>query len=154
MASEIVFDAIRAHIEAEWSATTAVKWENEGFWRRTVADPDVWEQFTTEAPTDAPWVLIELQGTLYAQVSIGESDQADNRWDEEGVLYVHVCVPKGTGSRAARVAALASANLFRGVTLVSGSLEFMDASIGVGESVEEGNFYRLTVTIDWRRMEP
>lgn len=47
--ADIVFDAIRSHIETEWTATAAVSWENGlASRRRTVADPDVWEQFTTE----------------------------------------------------------------------------------------------------------
>lgn len=154
LSADIVFDAIRSHIEAGWTATEAVAWENDGFWRRTVADPDVWEQFTTDAPVGQPWVLVEMQGTLYGQASIGADVQADNRWDEEGVLLIHAFVPAGTGARLARQIARAAANLFRGVTLDSGSIEFLDATMGLGEADEEGNFFRLTTSVDWRRCEP
>lgn len=63
-------------------------------------------------------------------------------------------VPVGTGSLDARRCAKQLADLFRGVTLLSGSLEFRDAFIGQGElAVEVGNWFKLPVDIEWRRID-
>jgi hypothetical protein len=46
------------------------------------------------------------------------------------------------------------ADIFRGLTLLGGSLEFMDSFIGEGAPApEEGNFYQIALVIEWRRIE-
>lgn len=138
MASDTVYDAIRAHLETYWSATT-IAWENEGFEK-------------PEPP--APWVMVEVTGDLYAQMSIGAGNQAENRWDEEGELLMHVMVPAGTGARTARHHAKSLADLFRGALLIDDTLEFLDASIGMGQpGDEDGMWWRVSVSVDWRRLE-
>lgn len=142
MASNVVFDAIRSFLTEHWT-TTPIAWENE----------------TPPATVDAQgaaiaWVLVEMTGTLYGQMSIGASLQADNRWDEEGQLWLHVFVPKGTGGSLVRQHAKALADLFRGTRLVNDSIEFRDASIGMGEpGDEQGKWFRVSCNIEWRRME-
>lgn len=143
MASHTVYDAVRSYFDENWT-TTAARHENDG---------------KAPLPTDEnggalPYVLMEMSGTLYAQMSIGASDQADNRWDEEGLLWFHVYVPAGTGSSLARQYAKQIADLFRGTTLLADSLEFLDAQLGMGEPGDEaGTYWRLSVSIEWRRME-
>lgn len=140
MASGAVFDAIRTFLDGtggngSWT-TTPIRWENEPY------DPT------------AEFVDVEMTGTAYGQQSIGASTQAANRWDEEGVLWLHVLVPINTGGSLARTHAKALADKFRGLTLLSNSLEFRDAFIGRGQTgFEDGAFYRVSVYINWRRMD-
>lgn len=143
MASSVVFDAIKTYLTDNW-LTSPAQWENE-----TPID--------TNSPTTglpAPWVMVEMTGTLYGQVSIGAATQATNRWDEEGQLWLHVFVPTGTGGHTARLHAKQLADLFRGTTLSGGSLDFGDARIGMGEAGDEdGAWFRISVSIDWRYIE-
>lgn len=141
MASGAVFDAIRTYLDGTggngaWT-TTPIRWENEPY-----------------TPTGVEFIDVEMTGTAYAQQSIGASTQAANRWDEEGVLWLHVLVPINTGGSLARTHAKSLADLFRGLTLLSNSLEFREAFIGRGQTgFEDGAYYRLSVYINWRRME-
>lgn len=138
MASDVVYEAVRAFLTAGWTAAP-IAWENEHF---------------DKPNPPAPWLAVELSGTVYAQQSIGAGPQEENRWDEDGVLWLHVFVPAGTGSSTARGYAKALADIFRGALLIDETLEFMDASIGMGEAGDNnGNWWRVSVSIDWRRME-
>jgi hypothetical protein len=134
-----VTDAIEAYVKNAFDAYP-ICWENDNTFRQP------------EPP--APWVKFEIAGTLYAQETIGAGDQADNRWDEEGTIWWHVMVPAGTRGSRARGIAKTLANLFRGKTLLSGSLEFLEAQVGTGEPGNEtGSYWRVSVSIDWRRMD-
>lgn len=141
MASDTVYDAIRAHLAARWAATP-VAFENEAFVRPVVDG------------TPQPFVVLEITGTAYGQQSIGARTQAENRWDEEGQLWLHVFVATGSGGSTVRRYAKQLADLFRGTTLLADTLEFGDASIGMGEpGDEEGAYFRVSVSLDWRRIE-
>jgi hypothetical protein len=70
-----------------------------------------------------------------------------------GNLWLSVFVPVGSGGSRARQLAKLLADIFRGVTLLSGNLEFLDAFIGEGMAAEEGNWFELPCVIEWRRME-
>jgi hypothetical protein len=138
MASGTVYDAIKGYLEAQWTTTT-IAWENESF---------------TKPEPPAAWLMVEMTGDLYAQMSIGAGVQSENRWDEEGVLLLHVYVPSGTGASTARAYAKSLADLFRGALLLDDSLEFLDASIGMGQpGDDDGMWWRISVSVDWRRME-
>jgi uncharacterized membrane protein len=138
MASDAVYGAIKDYLVANWTSTP-ISFENENF-----VQPD----------PPAPWIAVFLSGVVYGQQTIGTNNQAANRWDEEGILWLFVMVPVGTGSLDARRCAKQLADLFRGVTLLSGSLEFRDAFIGQGElAVEVGNWFKLPVDIEWRRID-
>ncbi len=133
MASGEVYTAVRDYLSASWTSSP-IAWENEDF----------------DKP-NAPWVMFEMSGDLYAQMSVGAWQGTQNRYDQEGVMYLHVFVPVGTGSLIARQHAKTLADLFRGALLMSDSLEFLDASIGMGQvGDDEGLFYRITVSVDWR----
>lgn len=141
MASGAVFEAIRTFLDGTggngaWT-TTPIRWENEAI-----------------DPLPTTFVDVEMTGTIYNQMSIGESTQAANRWDEEGVLWLHVLVPINSGGATARTYCKSLADLFRGLTLLGDSLEFKEAFIGRGQpGFEDGNYYRISVYINWRRMD-
>lgn len=137
MASDVVYSAIKTYLTAQWT-NCPIAWENESFDK-------------PEPP--APWVLFEITGNMYDQQSIGDSPQAANRWDEEGMMWLHVMVPKGTGSVLARHYAKGLADVFRGARLID-TMEFLSATIGEGApGDEQGNYFRVSVSIDWRRWE-
>jgi len=138
MADDVIYGAIKSYVTANWSACP-IAWENEDFTR-------------PEPP--GPWILFEITGTYYQQESIGDSPQGRNRWDEAGVMFFHVFVPKGTGSTLARQYAKALANTFRGALLLSDSLEFLVASIGEGAVADDmAVYWRVSVSIEWRRID-
>lgn len=149
-----VFDAIQTYLGYTGDSGVVA-----GEWDFTVA-PLVYEN-ETDGPPDgdlAPWVLVILDTQLYGQQTIGAGIEregiAGNRWDEDGTLWFHVFVPRGTKSREARRIAKGLANLFRGKLLLGDALEFLDADMGAGDpGVENGNYYLLSVSIDWRRVE-
>lgn len=136
MASGAVFDAIKIYLQGAWT-TTPLRFENENY-----------------QINGASFVDIQMTGTLYGQQSIGAHTIAANRWDEEGVLWLHVLVPVGTGAHDARTYAKQLADLFRGLLLLNDSLEFGDAFIGKGQAgVEDGAYFRVSVYINWRRVD-
>ncbi|MGE0425408.1 MAG: phage tail terminator-like protein, partial [Reyranellaceae bacterium] len=122
MASHLVYDAVRAHLDATWTATPLV-FDNED------AAPD------GRRPQDGadPWVMVEMTGDFYDQASIGSGNPATDLWREEGLVFMTVMVRAGTGSRSARAYAKQLCDLFRGVELADGTIRFGDASIGLGE---------------------
>jgi len=137
MASDVVYTAIKNYLIGAWS-NCPIAWENEDFVR-------------PEPP--GPWILFEITGTMYAQQSIGDSPQSANRWDEEGVMWLHVFVPKGTGSVLARNYAKGLADLFRGAWLIN-SLEFLAAAIGEGAPADDmAVYWRVSVSIEWRHWD-
>jgi hypothetical protein len=133
MTTATAYSAIRAHLEANWT-TTPLAWDNEEF-----------------APTqDAAFVMVQVTGDQWDQMSIGAGDRLDNRWEEEGELLLSVIVPTGTGTLLARQHAEALANIFRGLQL--GEIEFRDISIGLGVVAEDrGPWWLLPVRINWIR---
>ncbi|MBN9022170.1 MAG: hypothetical protein J0H08_08775 [Rhizobiales bacterium] len=144
-----VFDAIKAFlgsadvtdaIEDPSTATVPpIRFENERF----------------EKPNPpAPWIAMALTGVVYGQQSIGAGQQSDNRWDEAGDLWLQVHVPSGSGASRAWELARVLADQFRGLRLMSDDLEFMDAFIGQGgPAEEEGNWFMLPLSIEWRRVD-
>lgn len=138
MADDVVYGAIKDYLTTAWTACP-IAWEN--------------ETFVKPNPL-APWVLFEITGTMYDQESIGEGVQADNRWDMEGIIWLHVMVPRNSGSIVARQYAKALADLFRGKQLLADSLEFLECKIGEGAPGEEsGTWYRVSTSVDWRRWD-
>lgn len=131
--------------------------EHPGNWDHDLA-PLVYENKSEGAPKGEPqvWVLVLLESDLYGQQTIGGGEDAgDNRWDEEGTLWLHVYTPRNSGTRESRRIGKALANMFRGNnTLVGGRLEFMDAHLGLGDPGRENGKYHLnSISIDWRLVE-
>ena len=130
------YSAIKAYLQSNWT-TTPLRFPNEPL-----------------DPLPDAFVDVEITGTLYSQMSIGASTQAGNRWDEEGILWLHALVAVNTGSETVLEYARSLANLFRGLRLINDSLEFREAFIGKGQpGHEDGNYYRVSVYINWRQME-
>jgi hypothetical protein len=140
MASGAVSAAIEDFLIASWTATPLL------FENKNNA-----EDGTVLPPADpAPFVELSFTGRTYGQQSIGASLQKDNRWDETGMMFFDVLVPRGTGSRDARTYAKSLCDLFRGLTtLLNGNLEFQDASIGEGSNSDRyaGNYFIIPVRL-------
>lgn len=133
MTTATAYSAIRTYLEAQWTATP-LAWDNEAF----------------DTPDDAAFVMVQITGDLWDQMTIGAGDRLDNRWQEEGELLLTVIVPTGTGSTTARTHAEALANIFRGLQL--GDIEFRDISIGLGVVAEDrGPWWALPTRINWIR---
>lgn len=143
MASGEVSTAIETFLLANWS-TTKLLFEN----KNALAEDGT----LLPTPDPIPYVEVSFAGRNYGQQSLGAPLQADNRWDEEGLLFLDVVVPRGDGTRTARTYAKSLCNLFRGLTLLSGGLEFLDAAIGRGEE-RKGNYYSIPVDVAWRRFD-
>lgn len=137
MASNEVFTPIHDYLEAQWSATALV-FENEAW-------PDY--------PSPTAWVLVEIYGDIYEQISIGAEDPADNLWREEGQMSLHVMIPDGVGTAQGRTYAKQLADLFRGMEIAG--ISFKRASIGAGMAGErDGNYFRMTTTVEFERDDP
>ena len=132
MSSPSTYDAFAARLAAFTGAT--VVFEN--------------EDYETEAQT--PFVYVEIVGSTYSQDTFG-APQA-NMWLEQGITYLHVMTPNGTGSRAARVLANDLLQLFREQPI--GELFMPEMSIGAGEPGKDfANYFALTATIEWQRRD-
>lgn len=134
-----VYDVIKAYLGVQWGVTL-IQWPNDDTFERPMI-----------GGVPQPFIAFEITGDLYEQVSIGGgAQQAQNRWDETGRIWLHVFVKAGTGHTKARGAAKALANLFRGARMLNDRLEFMDASIGEGEPGDDnGVYWRVSVSIEW-----
>jgi Bacteriophage related domain of unknown function len=146
-----VFDVIQAYLgfTNDLGVWVAGQWD-------TSLAPLVYENESDGAPSGAlkSWVQVVLDTHLYGQVSIGAGAPGENRWDEDGTLWFHVFTPKGSKSREARRIAKALANMFRGHLLLDDALEFGDADMGAGDpGKENGKYYLLSVSLDWRRTD-
>jgi hypothetical protein len=136
VSSAAAFTTIREYLEAQWT-TTPLAWDNETFRQPNPANP-------------AAFVLVQITGGLYEQMTIGAETRAANRWQEEGELLLSVMVPMGTGSLAARQIADGLFALFQGLQL--DDIEFRDASIGLGVVAEDrGTWWVLPLRINWLR---
>lgn len=149
MASGTVSAAIEDYLIANWT-TTLLSLENDNKATDGTPLPPV-----DISGNPAAFVEVSFTGRSYGQASLGASVQSANRWDEEGLLFFDVLVPINTTSRNARTYAKSLSDLFRGLTLLSGNLEFLDASIGLGGKTDKysGNYFSIPVDIEWRRVE-
>lgn len=137
MSSPAAFNTIHDYLVTQWGATTPLVFENEQF-----AKPNV----------PAPWVMVEIFGDFFDQVSIGASPVLSNLWREEGQVLMHVMTPSNTGTGLARTYAKQLVDLFRGQEI--NGVRFRDASIGASQpGIHDGAYYRMTATIDWQRDE-
>ena len=135
MASDAVYDAVKAHVVVGWTATP-IAWENEHFER-------------PEPP--APWVAVDFEGDLYAQASMGAPIQTENLWRERGTVWFRVHVPINTGGRLARQRARQLADLFKGVRLLGDKLRFGRTPIAPDEPDERDHkqWWALAVGVEF-----
>lgn len=105
-----------------------------------------WQNEPFQEPSGDPaalWLAVECVGTVLDPIEMG-----GGAWQEEGTLYVHVMVPAGSGTDAARTLAKQVANTFRG--LGPRPVIYRGASIGnSAPSDPQGIWWGLTVTVDW-----
>jgi hypothetical protein len=143
--SDPVFDAIKIHLDANWTYTH-IQYPFEEY----------------EPSGEQSFVKVELHGTFYGQVSIGANEQADNRWDHEGMLWLFLTVPRGSGAGVvtanfsqASGAAKALADIFRGKRLLDNQkLEFGVAKIDSDAwNNDGGGSHVLPVSIEWRHWD-
>ena len=133
MSSPSAFDAFADRL-ADWTATD-VAFENDDY--RVPGTP-------------AAFVYVEIFGDSYNQETIGAPQE--NMFLEQGVTYLHVMAPKGTGSKESRVHANNLMNLFREQDIDGVKIE--EASIGAGEpGTEFKNYWAMTVTLNWYRRD-
>lgn len=138
--ADTVNNAIEAFLLSNWSSYTPIYFEN-----GTVPV----KEDSNGNPTS--WIAVEIKETNFGQQSIGAGVPiSSNRWDEEGQLWIHIFVPRGSGRGVAGSYRRQLVTLFRGVTLLSGALEFLDANTSGQSGDEEGNWYVLSTAIDWR----
>jgi hypothetical protein len=138
MSSYPVFHAFHDRLTAGWTSTP-LHFENENI----------------DLPVDGngaalPFVYVEIYGDTLAQETMGAPGA--NHWLEEGVAYVYVMTPSGTGSAAARQSADTLLALFREVPLptTNGTVFMPELSVGAGEPGKDfPNYWALAVTIHW-----
>ncbi len=134
MSSPAAFTSIQTYLRDNWTVTP-IYFENEKW-------------HFPEPP--APFLLVEVYGDFYNQASIGADPQGENLFREIGQIYVHVMAPRGSGTAQARTYAKQIVDLFRGNE--DAGVRPRDMSIGAGEpGTEDGNYFRMTVTIEWER---
>lgn len=136
MSSDTAFTAIKNFLVANFTSAPLV-FENDPAYQ------------TPEPPS--PWVLVEIYGSMFDQVSMGSGMPVTDKWREEGAVLCHVMVPVGTGSLTGRQLATTITNLFRGLSL-SPDIRFADLSIGSGMvQIEDGNYWPLSCRMEWAR---
>ena len=142
MASGRVYQAIRDHLDAEWTLTP-IAFENE--------DKDGSGNALPPNPA-VTYVEVELTGNSYAMQSLGADPVSDNRWDEAGFLFLNVNVPRGEGAVEGRTFAKQLLDLFRGTLLLTDqSLEFGDGGIGAGRPGRlSGNWWTIPAYVRWQ----
>jgi hypothetical protein len=139
MSSPSTFDAFKGVLDAYAAGTGAlpVRYENE------------FTQDLLDAGTPA-WVYVEVYGDSYVQDTMGAPGA--NVWEETGAVYLHVMVPSGTGSAAARTHANALLNLFREKPV--SNIFMPEMSIGAGDPGRDfPNYFAITATISWSRRD-
>jgi len=140
MSSPEAYDAIETRLKAAWLATAA--WSD-------IALVFENEPFKTE---DSPklFVYVEIFGDELFQESVGAP--GNNLFQETGIAYVHVMVPKDTGTRKARSMAKAIANLFREQNTDGVMIDRM--AIGNGDPGRDfPRYWAMTLSLNWYRRE-
>ncbi|MCO5080881.1 MAG: DUF4128 domain-containing protein [Rhizobiaceae bacterium] len=134
MSSPAAFTGIETYLRTNWTATP-IHFENEPW---------------NLAASPAHFLYVEMFGDFYDQASIGADPQDANLFRENGQVYVHVMTLRGIGTGQARTYAKQIVDLFRGNE--EAGVRPRGMSIGASEPGEQdGNYFRLTVTIDWER---
>lgn len=140
MTTLVVYDALVALLEAEFSAAPVV-YENQPAPPRDANGNDL----LTE------WVLVEILGVSDRQVSMGADTKQGNLWQARGEVLFHIHAPVGRGPRPALVVADAIAALFRARYQEEDGVAWMDMSVGGGSvATEDGKWWVTTVTVDWQ----
>ncbi len=139
MSSDTIYTAVHDYLSLQWTSTP-IAWENEAFTPPIANDG-----------SPMPFLIVEIEGTGYDQMSIGSGGSATELWRESGTVFGHVLVPAGTGSTVARQLATAFITLLRGLRLPP-NVRFQSMSIGAGQTgSENGALWGMTAWADWIR---
>lgn len=137
MSSPEAYSVIHDHLVAQWAGRTPLLFENQA--QSLPDDPEI-------------FVKVEIFGDFLEQISIGGGEPTANLWREEGQILAHVLVPRHTGTLNARQYGRQLCDLFRGQEI--GGIRFRSVSLGATEpGTEDGNYFRMTASIDWQRDE-
>jgi hypothetical protein len=128
--------AVETFLTANWS-TTPIAFENDGFQPPTNGNGDV-----------LPWLLVELNGGLYEQRTLGTGNATTDFWSDSGTVWIHIFVASGSGSLIAKQYGSALASLFQGRTL-SPNIQFGDITMAASGGTQDGNDWGLSLSIDW-----
>lgn len=128
MASPEVWTDARARLEAAALGGTTIAWPNEPF--------DLPEPL-------APYLVAEISGDMSEPIELGSG----GTWQEDGTVWVHVMVPVGEGITAGLALRKTIANLFRGV--IAGGIVYRSAQMDPGGTDDEGNWFRLSLGVQY-----
>lgn len=144
--------AIEQQLAANWTTTRIV-------YANTIPD-DPWPP--VKNGTNAPWVLIEVINTTSKPRAVGQP--GNQVWLYDGLIHVHVFVPKGYGATDARTYASQIGDIFRNQTFYNAApgyqVRTLSPMIDGGEIAttwggsprfatdpEFGTWFRVTATI-------
>lgn len=133
---EAAAQAIKDRLLANWSATP-VQLPNESMLRSSGGD--------VEAPDDAPWVALAIDGDAGEALSIG--DPGANLHREFGMIWLHVFTPRGTGDATARAHAAALRALFESKDFSGVSTDAATPPRGEDIENETGKWHRLSIAV-------
>lgn len=136
MSSITAFSTIKTYLDANWSSTP-LYYPNDD---------------TTPPEPPSAFVFVEMTGIMYDKASLGAPNS--NLYRENGLLWLHCMVPSGSGSETARTHLSGLADLFKDKSLptADGEIRFRAAVIGYGSpGDDEGNYWRLSMNIEWER---
>jgi len=140
--------AIRSRLETNW-LTTRISFQNE-----TPAQP--WPPVDGDSVLQ-PWVHLEVAGLGSRLWTFGTVGQRGWRYD--GMIYVHVFVPVGSGLAQAQQYAVTIGELFRAAKFYDDGLGSYVRTLnpqvdGGATSDDDGNWFRVTLAVDftyWHR---
>lgn len=141
--------AIRSRLVAAWT-TTRITFQNE--------EPDAPWPPVDGSNNLLPWVHLEINSD--GNRVIGQGTPGALTWQKQGVIAVHVFVPRGVGTGLAVGYADAIGEIFRAAKFYDGVTAGCyvrtwapDVDSG-GSASDDGNWYRVTMTVDfeyWHR---
>lgn len=136
MSSDVVYTAVQNFLLANFT-TAPLVFEN---------DP----AFEMPEPP-SPWVLVEIYGNTFNQISFGSGLPVTDKWREEGAVLCHVMCPVNTGTLTGRQIATTLAGMFQGLK-IEPDIRFGDLSIGAGMTqIDDGNWFPLSARFEWAR---
>jgi hypothetical protein len=102
-----------------------------------------WPNSPFVEPQSSLWLSVEAYSNVLTMLDIGA-----DKWQEQGQLMVYCCAPFGSGTDDLRTLAKNVANVFRG--LPARNPFYLGASIGSGGLSEQGTYFVIPVSIEFR----
>jgi hypothetical protein len=108
--------------------------------------PVAWpnEAFTTPEPP-APWLAVEASASTDDPIEL-----TGGMWQEDGLVWLHVMIPSGSGIDAGLTIRKSLANAFRSVTDAAVGLIYQGANFDPsGPGTDDGMYQRLTAMVSY-----